>query len=91
MRLEIELDVPEDAVDKALQAELTKEAKETAVLRLFANGKISSGRGARMLEIGRIQFLDLLRQRDIPFTVELDDEDFRILDNWRKEGLKTGD
>jgi predicted HTH domain antitoxin len=85
MRLEIELDVPENAVDKALQAELTKEAKETAVLRLFANGKISSGRSARMLDIGRIQFLDLLRQRDIPFTVELDDEDFRMLDNWRRK------
>jgi hypothetical protein len=48
VRLEIELDVPEDAVDEALQAELTKEATETAVLRLFANGKISSGRGARI-------------------------------------------
>jgi predicted HTH domain antitoxin len=91
VRLEIELDVPEDAVDEALQAELTKEATETAVLRLFANGKISSGRGARMLHIGRIRFLDLLHQRDIPFTVELDDEDFRMLDDWRREGLKTGD
>jgi predicted HTH domain antitoxin len=60
-------------------------------LRLFANGKISSGLGARMLGIGRIQFLDLLRQRDIPFTVELDDEDFRMLDDWRRERLKTVD
>jgi predicted HTH domain antitoxin len=75
MKLEIELDLAED---QTLEAELTKVAKGAAVLYLFANGKISSGRGARLLGIGRIQFLDLLRQRDIPFTVELDEEDFRV-------------
>ena len=44
-----------------------------------------------MLDIGRIPFLDLLRQRDIPFKVELDDEDFRMLDDWRREASKTAD
>jgi predicted HTH domain antitoxin len=89
MKLEIELDVPKDAIDKTLEAELTRVAKETAVLQLFSNGKISSGRGARILGMGRIQFLDFLRQRDVPFTVELDEEDFRVLDERRPDTSKT--
>ena len=89
MKLEIELDVPEEAIDKTLEAELTRVAKETAVLQLFSNGKISSGGGARILDMGRIQFLDFLRQRDVPFTVELDEEDFRILDERAADTSKT--
>ena len=39
--------------------------------------------------MGRIQFLDFLRQRDVPFTVELDEEDFRILDERAADTSKT--
>jgi hypothetical protein len=44
-----------------------------------------------MLGIGRIQFLDFIRQRNVPFTAQLDDEDFRMLDDWRSEVSKSAD
>ena len=91
MKLEIELDVPEDGVDEALRRDLARAAKEHAVLQLFAERRISSGLAARMLGIGRIQFLDLLKQRGVPFVVNLDDADIRLIRQWREQlaGART--
>lgn len=71
MKLEIELDVAEDAADKArLQEYLRKEA----VLALFADRKIPAGKAAQELGLGRIAFMDLLKQRGIPYVIYTADD-----------------
>lgn len=66
MKLEIEVDVAEDAADKArLQEHLRKEA----ILTLFADRKIPAGKAAQEFRLGRIAFMELLKQRGIPYVV----------------------
>lgn len=66
MKLEIEVDVAEDAADKSrLQEHLRKEA----ILVLFADRKIPAGKAAQELGMGRIAFMELLKQRGIPFVI----------------------
>lgn len=66
MKLEIELRVAEDVVDKVrLQEHLRKEA----ILALFADRKIPAGKAAHELGLGRIAFMELLKNRGIPYTV----------------------
>ena len=72
MKLEIELDVPADVVDKDLE----KALREHAVLRLFAARKVSAADAARLLSLARVEFLSLIEQRGIALT-EYGAEDFR--------------
>jgi len=66
MKLEIEVNVPDDVADKAgLQEHLRKEA----VLALFADRKIPAGKAADELGLGRIAFMALLKQRGIPYVI----------------------
>ncbi len=85
MKLTFELEVPDGAVDDATEAKLVRAAREQTVLELYAEQRITTGEAAELLGLTRIQFLDLLRQRGVPFTVELDEEDFQMLRQWRKE------
>ena len=39
-----------------------------SVLSLFTEGRISSGKAARLLGVSRIEFLDLLRRRGIAYV-----------------------
>jgi len=41
---------------------------EWLVLSLFAEGRVSSGKAARLLNISRIEFLDLLRARGFAYV-----------------------
>jgi len=69
VKVELELDIPPELVD----ADFEKHLKEDAVLRLFADRKIPSGRAARILGLERMDFLDLLKRRGIPavdYTIE---------------------
>lgn len=47
---------------------------EWLVLTLFLEGRISSGKAARLLNISRIAFLDLLRARGIAYVNYTADE-----------------
>jgi predicted HTH domain antitoxin len=42
--------------------------KEERVLKLFKEGKISSGYGAKLLGLNLADFMDLLKEKGIPFT-----------------------
>jgi predicted HTH domain antitoxin len=69
MKLELELDIPPGLID----ADFERHLKEDAVLRLFAERKIPSGRAACVLGLERMDFLELLKNRGIPaldYTVE---------------------
>ena len=76
MKLAIELNVPDGAVDKATEAELIRSVKEQAVLKLYAEDRITVGEAAAMLDCSRIDFLHLLTSSGIGFQVDLDAEDF---------------
>jgi predicted HTH domain antitoxin len=66
MELEIEVNVADDAADKAsLQEHLRKEA----ILSLLADRKIPAGKAAHELGLGRIAFMELLKQRGIPYVI----------------------
>lgn len=54
-----------------------KQIKESALVKLFEIGKVSSGTAAKVLEITRIEFLELLNRYKVNF-LDVDDleEDF---------------
>jgi predicted HTH domain antitoxin len=85
MKLEIELEVPDGAVDKDAEAELIRSVKEQTALKLYSNERVTTGEAAEMLSLTRIQFLDLLRRTGRGFQVELDDEDFAQIRCWRED------
>jgi predicted HTH domain antitoxin len=66
----ITVNVPEDAVRLfgPNEQQFGREMYETAVVKWYAEGRISSGKGAELLEISRAAFLDLLfRHKVSPF------------------------
>jgi len=56
------------------QNEIQRRLIEWLVLSLFAEGHISSGKAARLLNISRIEFLALLRARGIAYINYTPDE-----------------
>lgn len=82
-----------NSVDKKLEREIVNLTKEEVVLRLFNEGKISSGYGAELLGMGLAEFLGLLKERDIPFT-QYTREDWKLdkeaVDEMMKSGKKRG-
>ena len=56
------------------QAEIQRRVTEWMVLSLFSEGRISSGQGARLLQISRVAFLNLLRERGIAYINYTADE-----------------
>jgi len=90
MRVAFELEVPDGAVNKDAEAELVRSVKEQAALKLYADGRITTGEAAVMLGFTRIQFLDLLRTSGIGFRVELDEEDFQMIRRSRQEHASKG-
>lgn len=85
MKLEFELEVPDGAVDKCDEAELIRSVKEQTALKLYSDERVTTGEAAEMLDLTRIQFLDLLRRTGLGFQVELDDEDFAQIRRWRED------
>jgi len=85
MKLEIELEVPDGAVDKRAEAEFIRSIKEQTVLKLYSDDRVTVGEAAEMLGLTRIPFLDLLRRTGVGFRVELDDEDFAQIRRWRED------
>lgn len=56
------------------QADVQRHVAEWLVLSLFTEGRISSGKAARLLAVSRIEFLDLLRQHGIAYVDMTDEE-----------------
>lgn len=76
MKLSMELNVPNGAVDYASEAELVRSFKEQAVLRIYAEDRVTVGEAAGMLGCTRIDFLQFLTTSGVGFQVDLDAEDF---------------
>ena len=84
MKLEIELEIPDGAVDKDAEAELIRSIKEQTALKLYSDERVTTGEAAGLLGLTRIQFLEFLRRTGLGFQVELDDEDFAQIRRWRE-------
>jgi predicted HTH domain antitoxin len=56
------------------QNEIQHRLAEWLVLSLFTEGRISSGKAARLLNISRVEFLALLRARGIAYVNYTPDE-----------------
>jgi predicted HTH domain antitoxin len=84
MKLEIEVNVADDAADKAgLQEHLRKEA----ILALFSERRIPAGKAAQELGLERIAFMELLKQRGIPYVVYTADDwdaDAKAVDDFER-------
>ncbi len=64
----LELQIPLALLQFGLdQAEIQRRLKEWLVFSLFTEGRISSGKAASLLEISRVEFLALLRERGIAY------------------------
>ena len=56
------------------QHEIQRRLSEWLVLSLFTEGRISSGKAPRLLNISRVEFLNLLRARGIAYVNFTPDE-----------------
>jgi predicted HTH domain antitoxin len=66
MKLEVEINVAEGTVDKH---ELAERVRKETILALFADRKIPAGQAARELGLGRLEFMELLKERGIPYVI----------------------
>lgn len=62
----ITVDLPADITGGRSAVELAAELRELAVLEAFRRGEIGSGKGGRLLGIGRVAFLELCGRHGIP-------------------------
>lgn len=67
--LKVEIELPRDlmvALDIP-ESELGRRAKEWVVLELFQEGEISAGKAGELLGLSKVDFLDLLDERKLPY------------------------
>lgn len=70
--MQLRLQVPERLTGKS-QQQLETLAFEALVVRLYSLGELSSGEGAKLLELARREFLDLLSLYNVSlFDDEID-------------------
>ena len=80
MKLEIEIDIGDESVDKK---QLEEHLRKEAIIALFAEGKMPAGRANRALGLTRLQFMDLLQQRGISivdYTIDDFDLDMKTVE-----------
>jgi predicted HTH domain antitoxin len=80
MKMELEIDLPQEVVAQLPATDLGRLCREEIVLHLHSQRKLTAGDGARVLGLTRLQFLDLLNRRGTGLLVDLDAEDFRQID-----------
>lgn len=72
----VTVEVPAAVAGTRSPADLAAELRVLAVLDAFRRGEIGSGKGGRLLGLGRVAFLDLCGQHNIA-VLNVDVEDLR--------------
>jgi predicted HTH domain antitoxin len=88
MKIELDLELPDELIDKKLEQELVSLAKEDIVLRLFEERRIAGGVAARLLKVTRRKFMELCERRGVAlteYTAEDLGEDLAVMDRLRGE------
>lgn len=71
----LEIHIPSPLLQLGIPREdVEKRVIEWLVLSLFTDGRISSGKAARLMNISRVEFLTLLREHKISFVDYSEDE-----------------
>jgi predicted HTH domain antitoxin len=72
----IELELPRDLLGalEVPQTQMAARVRELIALELFREGRISSGKGAELLGISKLAFVQLLSQRGIDYFTESSEE-----------------
>jgi predicted HTH domain antitoxin len=76
MKLEVEIKVADGTVDKH---DLEQRVRKEAILALFGDRKIPAGLAARELGLCRLEFMELLKQRGIPYVIY-------TVEDWEADG-----
>ncbi len=69
----IQIEIPSDLLSEISLDELKRLAQEAFYVRLYQQGKISSGRAGAMLGLSRSDFLDLLGRYGVSYFDEQTD------------------
>lgn len=75
----VEIEYPVEILDEMSSEQVQRLAREAFYVRLYQEGKISSGRAGALLGLSRSDFLDLLGRYNVSFFDESTDlaEDLR--------------
>lgn len=80
-KVRFELKVPDNLFDEELtQEEFKRELRIDAAIKLFQKGLVSSGYAAEMIGTTKRDFMELLRERGIPF-VDMTEEELK--EEWK--------
>ena len=71
------------------EAELSADLRTTLAVRLFEEGRVSTGRAAQMAGMGKWEFMEELGRRKVPI-VNWDEEELRRELGYADEGTATG-
>lgn len=93
MPKKVVLEFPVELSEEDLKdEEVVKKGKEAMVLELFRKGKVSSGYAADLLGLGLSDFMDLLKQKGIPFSHYTKGDfkkDLEAITHYEKETSRT--
>ena len=95
-KLRFEWDVPDTLFDEVFpEAAFLEQIKQDAVVRLFVQGRISSGYAASLLGLRRRDFFEFLQRQGIPFAQyteadwEEEHQSLREVEGKRLQELRT--
>ena len=74
------------------KAEAVESLKEFSVLGLYLERKISAGRAAELMDIGKREFIRLLARKGIPYfdyTAEELEQESQTVDEWKRENASA--
>jgi predicted HTH domain antitoxin len=95
VKIEVDIPIPEGALDEGAKERVRHDALEAAVLRLFDERRISSTEAARELGLTRIAFWELAKARGVPmhdYTFEDWQDDKATIDQlWPEIGKNVKD
>ncbi|HEU4782659.1 MAG TPA: UPF0175 family protein [Ktedonobacterales bacterium] len=63
----VEIEYPAEILDEMSSDQVQRLAREAFYVRLYQEGKISSGRAGALLGMSRSDFLDLLGRYNVPY------------------------
>ena len=67
MKLAIEIDLPSNIDESMFEDAVAKPARQEIILRLFAERRLRASQATRLLGVSRLQFMELRKQRNIPY------------------------
>ena len=86
----LEITIPKDLFSMLgfSRAEVVEALKEFSVLGLYLEHRISAGKAAELMGIGKREFIRLLARKGIPYFDYTDEElaeEFQVFNGWKQE------